>query len=157
MQVIVKFKILLGEAQKIDRMMETFATRYCQLNPDIFTNPDTCYVLSFAIIMLNTSLHNPSVKVIVFFLSRIHLLFKLAGLVWRPLMLIWLRYYFFQESLVFLRIPRKINCINTYLNNFSKLLLLMIFFGGVRGVILIVFWPLLWDLLYKIPSTIHNF
>jgi len=23
---------------------------------------DTCYVLSFAIIMLNTSLHNPSVK-----------------------------------------------------------------------------------------------
>ena len=53
---------LPGEAQKIDRMMETFARRYCQLNPDIFTNPDTCYVLSFAIIMLNTSLHNPSVK-----------------------------------------------------------------------------------------------
>jgi len=53
---------LPGEAQKIDRMMESFAQRYCQLNPDIFTNPDTCYVLSFAIIMLNTSLHNPSVK-----------------------------------------------------------------------------------------------
>jgi len=53
---------LPGEAQKIDRMMETFAQRYCQLNPDLFTNPDTCYVLSFAIIMLNTSLHNPSVK-----------------------------------------------------------------------------------------------
>ena len=53
---------LPGEAQKIDRMMETFAQRYCQLNPDIFTNSDTCYVLSFAIIMLNTSLHNPSVK-----------------------------------------------------------------------------------------------
>lgn len=42
--------------------MECFAQRYCQLNPDIFTNTDTCYVLSFAIIMLNTSLHNPSVK-----------------------------------------------------------------------------------------------
>jgi len=53
---------LPGEAQKIDRMMETFAQRYCQLNPDLFTNSDTCYVLSFAIIMLNTSLHNPSVK-----------------------------------------------------------------------------------------------
>jgi len=53
---------LPGEAQKIDRMMETFAQRYCQLNPELFTNPDTCYVLSFAIIMLNTSLHNPSVK-----------------------------------------------------------------------------------------------
>ena len=64
--------MILGEAQKIDRMMETFATRYCQLNPDIFTNPDTCYVLSFAIIMLNTSLHNPSVKVILVF--RIKLL-----------------------------------------------------------------------------------
>lgn len=53
---------LPGEAQKIDRMMECFAQRYCQLNPDIFTNEDCCYVLSFAIIMLNTSLHNPSVK-----------------------------------------------------------------------------------------------
>ena len=53
---------LPGEAQKIDRMMESFAQRYCQLNPDIFNNSDTCYVLSFAIIMLNTSLHNPSVK-----------------------------------------------------------------------------------------------
>ncbi|KAF0760930.1 cytohesin-1 [Aphis craccivora] len=53
---------LPGEAQKIDRMMECFAERYCQLNPNIFTNTDTCYVLSFAIIMLNTSLHNPSVK-----------------------------------------------------------------------------------------------
>ncbi|XP_068150725.1 uncharacterized protein step isoform X2 [Drosophila tropicalis] len=51
---------LPGEAQKIDRMMECFAQRYCQLNLDIFTNTDTCYVLSFAIIMLNTSLHNPS-------------------------------------------------------------------------------------------------
>lgn len=53
---------LPGEAQKIDRMMESFAQRYCQLNPNIFTNSDTCYVLSFAVIMLNTSLHNPSVK-----------------------------------------------------------------------------------------------
>ncbi|RUS89724.1 hypothetical protein EGW08_002542 [Elysia chlorotica] len=53
---------LPGEAQKIDRMMECFAERYCFLNPGMFVNTDTCYVLSFAIIMLNTSLHNPSVK-----------------------------------------------------------------------------------------------
>ncbi|XP_052768126.1 cytohesin-1-like isoform X1 [Mya arenaria] len=53
---------LPGEAQKIDRMMECFAERYCELNPGVFTSSDTCYVLSFAIIMLNTSLHNPSVK-----------------------------------------------------------------------------------------------
>ncbi|BFZ18128.1 hypothetical protein BsWGS_21168 [Bradybaena similaris] len=53
---------LPGEAQKIDRMMECFAERYCTVNPGVFVNTDTCYVLSFAIIMLNTSLHNPSVK-----------------------------------------------------------------------------------------------
>jgi cytohesin len=53
---------LPGEAQKIDRMMECFACRYCELNGGVFQSTDTCYVLSFAIIMLNTSLHNPSVK-----------------------------------------------------------------------------------------------
>ncbi len=66
-----------GEAQKIDRMMECFAKHYCILNPGVFTShgecitdikhylvtiADTCYILCFAIIMLNTSLHNPSVK-----------------------------------------------------------------------------------------------
>lgn len=53
---------LPGEAQKIDRMMEKFAIRYCQQNPGVFDDTDTCFVLSFAIIMLNTSLHNPSVR-----------------------------------------------------------------------------------------------
>ncbi|CAG00220.1 unnamed protein product, partial [Tetraodon nigroviridis] len=53
---------LPGEAQKIDRMMEAFAQRYCQCNPGVFQSTDTCYILSFAIIMLNTSLHNPNVK-----------------------------------------------------------------------------------------------
>ncbi|KAF1617135.1 UNVERIFIED_CONTAM: Cytohesin-1, partial [Eudyptes pachyrhynchus] len=53
---------LPGEAQKIDRMMEAFAQRYCQCNTGVFQSTDTCYVLSFAIIMLNTSLHNPNVK-----------------------------------------------------------------------------------------------
>eukprot|EP00794_Sanderia_malayensis_P008834 gene8834-9780_t len=53
---------LPGEAQKIDRMMESFAERYCNQNVTEFKIPDTCYVLSFSIIMLNTNLHNPSVK-----------------------------------------------------------------------------------------------
>ncbi|KAL1005657.1 hypothetical protein UPYG_G00061900 [Umbra pygmaea] len=53
---------LPGEAQKIDRMMEAFATRYCDCNLNVFQSTDTCYILSFAIIMLNTSLHNPNVK-----------------------------------------------------------------------------------------------
>jgi len=43
-------------------MLETFATRYCELNPGVFSSPDTCHVLSYAIMMLNTSLHNPAVK-----------------------------------------------------------------------------------------------
>ncbi|XP_013870946.1 cytohesin 4b, partial [Austrofundulus limnaeus] len=50
---------LPGEAQKIDRMMEAFATRYCECNTNVFQSTDTCYILSFAVIMLNTSLHNP--------------------------------------------------------------------------------------------------
>ncbi|NP_001090523.1 cytohesin 2 [Xenopus laevis] len=53
---------LPGEAQKIDRMMEAFAQRYCICNPGVFQSTDTCYVLSFAVIMLNTSLHNPNVR-----------------------------------------------------------------------------------------------
>ena len=53
---------LPGEAQKVDRMMEKFAARYCSQNPGVFSNTDTCYVLCFSIIMLNTMLHNPAVK-----------------------------------------------------------------------------------------------
>lgn len=67
---------LPGEAQKIDRMMECFAQRYCQLNPDIFTNTDTCYVLSFSIIMLNTSLHNPSVSIFLFSIYKFVLFYS---------------------------------------------------------------------------------
>lgn len=36
---------LPGEAQKIDRMMEKFASRYCSQNEGVFSNTDTCYVL----------------------------------------------------------------------------------------------------------------
>jgi len=53
---------LPGEAQKIDRMMEEFAGVYCRINADLYSKSDTCYVLAFSIIMLNTSLHNPSVR-----------------------------------------------------------------------------------------------
>lgn len=53
---------LPGEAQKIDRMMEAYAARFCACNPGVFSNSDTCYILAFATIMLNTGLHNPAVK-----------------------------------------------------------------------------------------------
>nr|XP_043611760.1 brefeldin A-inhibited guanine nucleotide-exchange protein 5-like [Erigeron canadensis] len=52
---------LPGEAQKIDRIMEKFAERYCADNPGLFKSPDTAYVLAYAVIMLNTDAHNPMV------------------------------------------------------------------------------------------------
>ncbi|XP_061715439.1 brefeldin A-inhibited guanine nucleotide-exchange protein 1 [Cydia pomonella] len=55
---------LPGEAQKIDRLMEKFASRYCECNPSntLFMSADTVYVLAFSIIMLTTDLHSPQVK-----------------------------------------------------------------------------------------------
>lgn len=56
---------LPGEAQKIERLMQVFAQRYCQCNRDIVAklrDPETIFVLAFAIIMLNTDLHTASMK-----------------------------------------------------------------------------------------------
>jgi cytohesin len=47
---------------QIDRIMESFALHYCEQNPNLFDETDTCYILSFSIIMLNTALHNPNVR-----------------------------------------------------------------------------------------------
>ena len=75
---------LPGEAQKIDRLMEKFASRYCECNAKyaavdnksctivlnsvsfdslrLFASADTAYVLAYSIIMLTTDLHSPQVK-----------------------------------------------------------------------------------------------
>ncbi|MCO5607714.1 hypothetical protein L7F22_061913 [Adiantum nelumboides] len=53
---------LPGEAQKIDRIMEKFAERYCKCNPEAFSSADTAYVLAYSVILLNTDAHNPQVK-----------------------------------------------------------------------------------------------
>uniref|UniRef100_A0A0N5A8A3 SEC7 domain-containing protein n=1 Tax=Syphacia muris TaxID=451379 RepID=A0A0N5A8A3_9BILA len=55
---------LPGEAQKIDRLMEKFASRYCECNPNLglFASADTAYVLAYSIIMLTTDLHSPQVR-----------------------------------------------------------------------------------------------
>ena len=45
--------------------MEAFAQRYIDDNPEqvkVFKTPDTVFLLAFAIIMLNTDLHNSSIK-----------------------------------------------------------------------------------------------
>jgi len=55
-----------GEAQKIERLMEVFSGRYVQCNPDVMTkfhSNDTVFIMAFAIILLNTDLHTPNIKV----------------------------------------------------------------------------------------------
>ncbi|TEB18185.1 hypothetical protein C9890_0451 [Perkinsus sp. BL_2016] len=53
---------LPGEAQKIDRIMEKFAEKFASDNPSRYANADSAYVLSFAVIMLNTDLHSAQIK-----------------------------------------------------------------------------------------------
>jgi len=53
---------LPGEAQIISRIMESFAAWFVNSNPGIFSCADTCFILSFSVIMLNTSLHNPNIN-----------------------------------------------------------------------------------------------
>ena len=53
---------LPGEAQKIDRMMEKFASQYHLHNAGMFNSADTAYVLAYSVILLNSDAHNPQVK-----------------------------------------------------------------------------------------------
>lgn len=50
---------LPGEGQKVDRIMEKFGEKYHKDNPDAFGNAESIYLLSYATIMLQTSIHNP--------------------------------------------------------------------------------------------------
>lgn len=52
---------LPGEGQKMDRVLEAFGERYATQNPEQVA-PGAGHILSYATMMLNTSLHNPSVK-----------------------------------------------------------------------------------------------
>ena len=58
-----KFR-LPGEAQCIDRLMEVFSKEYFEQHKEstIFKNADAVFVLAFSTIMLNTDLHNPTIK-----------------------------------------------------------------------------------------------
>jgi Sec7 domain/Ankyrin repeat len=60
-QFLSKFR-LPGESQKIDRIMECFAHRYCVHNPNTFPHEDLAYLLAFSVIMLNTDLHSAQIK-----------------------------------------------------------------------------------------------
>ncbi|CAG8699361.1 10261_t:CDS:10, partial [Rhizophagus irregularis] len=50
------------ETQQIDRVMEAFAKRYHDSNPDLFSTSDTPYVLAFSLLMLHTDAFNKNVK-----------------------------------------------------------------------------------------------
>lgn len=50
------------ETQQIDRVVETFAKRYSECNPGLYSSNDTPYVLAFSLIMLSTDQFNPSNK-----------------------------------------------------------------------------------------------
>ncbi|KAG7229693.1 hypothetical protein INR49_012740, partial [Caranx melampygus] len=54
-----------GEAQKVERLIEAYSQRYCICKPGVvrqFRNPDTIFILAFAIILLNTDMYSPNVK-----------------------------------------------------------------------------------------------
>ncbi|EIW64746.1 uncharacterized protein TRAVEDRAFT_109486, partial [Trametes versicolor FP-101664 SS1] len=50
------------ETQQIDRVMEAFAARYVQCNPNLFSSDDHPYILAFSLIMLHTDAFNKSNK-----------------------------------------------------------------------------------------------
>lgn len=54
--------VLPGEAQKISRVLEHFAERFVEQNPDQAADSDSAFALSYSIIMLNTDLHSSKVK-----------------------------------------------------------------------------------------------
>jgi hypothetical protein len=68
-----KFR-LPGESQQIERILDTFAKRYFdsherEVNHEI-ANLDACSILAFSIIMLNTDLHNPQVRVLLIYVEK---------------------------------------------------------------------------------------
>ncbi|TMW60114.1 hypothetical protein Poli38472_000156 [Pythium oligandrum] len=55
---------LPGEAQQIDRILNTFSEQVFEQSRDRFlmASVDVAYLLSFSLIMLNTDLHNPNIR-----------------------------------------------------------------------------------------------
>ena len=61
-QLLARFR-LPGEAQQIDRVVESFAAGFAESQPRAFLGgADSAHVLAFSLIMLNTDLHNPSIR-----------------------------------------------------------------------------------------------
>ncbi|ODV82819.1 hypothetical protein CANARDRAFT_25584 [[Candida] arabinofermentans NRRL YB-2248] len=50
------------ESQQIDRVIYEFAKHYCDQNPGIGSTIDSCYIVTFSLIMLHTDRFNPNNK-----------------------------------------------------------------------------------------------
>eukprot|EP00658_Telonema_sp_P-2_P025208 TRINITY_DN2014_c0_g1_i6.p1 TRINITY_DN2014_c0_g1~~TRINITY_DN2014_c0_g1_i6.p1 ORF type:complete len:1053 (+),score=283.33 TRINITY_DN2014_c0_g1_i6:152-3310(+) len=50
-----------GEADPIYRMMEIFGARFAEVNPGLFQSEDAPLVLAYAVLMLNTDIHNKAI------------------------------------------------------------------------------------------------
>lgn len=53
---------LPGEGQKVDRIMEMFGDKYVKDNPETVGTSECIYLLAYATMMLQTSIHNPSAR-----------------------------------------------------------------------------------------------
>lgn len=53
---------LPGEAQKINRIVESFGTYYHEQCPKLFKNADAVYIFAYSVILLNTDQHNSQVS-----------------------------------------------------------------------------------------------
>ncbi|KAK6201186.1 GDP/GTP exchange factor for ARF [Scheffersomyces amazonensis] len=71
LRLLLKSFRLPGEAQQIERVVETFAEKYANSNNGtsidgeeeiVKPDRDSVFILSYSIILLNTDLHNPQVK-----------------------------------------------------------------------------------------------
>ena len=54
---------LPGESQQVDRVLQAFSQRFYQENPSVFSSAEAVYLLSYAMMILQTDVHNPKVKV----------------------------------------------------------------------------------------------
>ena len=61
LRVLLDYFTLPVESQQIDRIMQAFASKYFEDNPGSFNSATAAYTLSYLLMMLQTSLHNPQV------------------------------------------------------------------------------------------------
>ncbi len=62
LRIFLSFFDLPGEGQKIDRIMQVFASKFFQDNPNSFKSGGAAYTLAFALIMLQTDAHSQTIK-----------------------------------------------------------------------------------------------